>query len=72
MATAVAVSSRPLRSVRDHFSDIIDRVDRQHEGVVVTWNGHDAAVLISPATAGRRPTPTIELTDLACALVSPP
>ena len=37
-----------LRFVRDHFSELVDRVERQHERVVVTRNGHAAAVLISP------------------------
>lgn len=43
-----AVSTRPLRAVRDHLSEVIDRVEFQHERVVVTRNGRDAAVLISP------------------------
>lgn len=38
----------PLRKVRDHLSEIVDRVEHQHERVVITRNGHDAAVLISP------------------------
>ena len=37
-----------MRTVRDHLSEVIDRVERQHERVVITRNGHDAAVLISP------------------------
>jgi antitoxin YefM len=44
----VAMTSEPLRSVRDHLSEVIDRVEYQHERVVVTRNGRDAAVLISP------------------------
>ncbi|MER5266765.1 type II toxin-antitoxin system Phd/YefM family antitoxin [Actinosynnema sp. NPDC002837] len=36
----------PLRSVRDHLSDFIDRAEREHERVVVTRNGRPAAVLI--------------------------
>lgn len=42
------MSSQSLRSVRDHFSEVIDRVERQHERVIITRNGHDAAVIISP------------------------
>jgi antitoxin YefM len=38
----------PLRSVRDHLSEVVDRVERQHERVIITRNGHDAAVVISP------------------------
>jgi antitoxin YefM len=34
--------------VRDHLSEVIDRVEYQHERVVVTRNGRDAAVLVSP------------------------
>lgn len=38
----------PLRDVRNHFSDIIDRVEREHERVTVTRNGRAAAVILSP------------------------
>lgn len=34
--------------MRDHPSEIVDRVERQHERVVITRNGREAAVLISP------------------------
>jgi len=47
-ATIVAMSTEPLRTVRDHLSEVIDRVEYQHERVVVTRNGREAAVLISP------------------------
>lgn len=43
MATA-----EPPRSVRDHLSELVDRVEHHHERVIVTRNGHDAAVVISP------------------------
>ena len=43
MATA-----EPLRSVRDHLSEVVDRVEHHHERVIITRNGHDAAVVISP------------------------
>lgn len=36
-----------LRTVKDHFSDFVERVRRDHERVVVTKNGRPAAVLIS-------------------------
>lgn len=42
------MSSESLRSVRDHFSEFIERVQKHHERVVVTKNGAPAAVLISP------------------------
>jgi antitoxin YefM len=34
--------------VRDHLSEVIDRVEQHHERVTITRNGRDAAVLISP------------------------
>lgn len=37
----------PLRAVRDHLSEVVDRVERQHERVTITRNGRDAAVIIS-------------------------
>ena len=46
--TIVAMSSESLRSVRDRFSEFVNRVQHQHERVVVTRNGTPAAVLISP------------------------
>jgi prevent-host-death family protein len=42
------MSTESLRAVRDHFSEVIDRVEHQHERVVVTRNGHPTAVLLSP------------------------
>jgi antitoxin YefM len=42
------MSVEPLRAVRDHLSEVIDRVEHQHERVTITRNGRDAAVLISP------------------------
>lgn len=47
-ATIVAMSTESLRSVRDHLSEVVDRVEHQHERVIVTRNGRTAAVLISP------------------------
>jgi len=42
------MATESLRSVRDHLSEVVDRVERHHERVIITRNGHDAAVLISP------------------------
>jgi antitoxin YefM len=42
------LSKESLRSVRDHLSEVVDRVERHHEPVIVTRNGHAAAVQISP------------------------
>lgn len=37
----------PLSSVKAHLSEIVDRVEGEHDRVVVTRNGKPAAVLIS-------------------------
>ncbi len=37
-----------LAAVKARFSEIVDRVERQQDRVVVTRNGKPAAVLISP------------------------
>jgi antitoxin YefM len=37
----------PLSSVKTHLSALVDRVEGQHERVVVTRNGRPVAVLIS-------------------------
>lgn len=42
------MGTESLRTVRDHLSEVIDRVEREHERVIVTRNGRAAAVLISP------------------------
>jgi antitoxin YefM len=47
-ATSVVMSTQSLWDVRDHLSEVIDRVEHQHERVVVTRNGKPAAVILSP------------------------
>lgn len=42
------MSTQSLRDVRDHLSEVIDRVEYQHERVVITRNGKPAAVILSP------------------------
>lgn len=42
------MTTEPIRTVRDHLSEVVDRVESQHERVVVTRNGRAAAVIISP------------------------
>jgi prevent-host-death family protein len=37
----------PLRSVRDHLSEFVDRAEREHERIVVTRNGRPAAVILA-------------------------
>lgn len=46
--TIVTMTTDSLRNVKDRFSEFVDRVDREHERVIVTRNGRPAAVLISP------------------------
>lgn len=42
------MTAEPLRAVRDHLSEVVDRVEHHHERIVITRNGRDAAVVISP------------------------
>lgn len=42
------MTTESLRTVKDRFSEFVDRVERHHERVLVTRNGRPAAVLISP------------------------
>jgi antitoxin YefM len=39
--------SLPLATVKDRFSELVDRVNREHDRVVVTRNGVPAVVLVS-------------------------
>jgi mRNA interferase RelE/StbE len=68
-ATIVLMTVEPLRDVRNHFSDVIDRVEHEHERVTVTRNGRPVAVILSPedlaeleeplrSSATQRPWPT--------------
>lgn len=41
------MSIEPLRSVRDHLSEFVDRAEREHERIIVTRNGRPAAVLLA-------------------------
>jgi len=42
------MSTQSLSDVHEHFTEVIDRVEREHERVVVTRDGKPAAVIISP------------------------
>lgn len=42
------MTTEPLRAVRDHFSEYVDRVELQHERVSITRNGRVVAMLVSP------------------------
>lgn len=49
MTTIVVMSeTSPLAYVKAHLSEIVDRVERQHERVILTRNGRPSAVLVSP------------------------
>jgi len=39
----------PLAQIKAHLSEIVDRVEREHERVVLTRNGRPAAVIMSTA-----------------------
>jgi prevent-host-death family protein len=41
------MATEALRTVKDRFSEYVDRVEREHERVIVTRNGRPAVVLIS-------------------------
>ena len=47
-ATVVSMSTQSLRDLRDHLSEVIDRVEHHHDRVVVTLNGRPVAVILSP------------------------
>jgi antitoxin YefM len=40
-------TTESLRTVREHFSEYIDRVEQHHDRVIVTRNGRPAAVIVS-------------------------
>jgi len=44
----VMAETMSLADVKARFSEVVDRVERQQDRVVVTRNGKPAAVLISP------------------------
>ncbi len=48
--TMIVVMSEtlPLAQIKAHLSEIVDRVEREHDRVVLTRNGRPAAVILSP------------------------
>lgn len=44
----VMSETRSLAEIKAHLSEIVDKVEGQHERVTLTRNGRPAAVLISP------------------------
>ena len=47
------MTTEALRTVKDRFSEYVERVQREHERVVVTRNGRPAIVLISTEDLAR-------------------
>lgn len=50
MATLVDMSTvehMPLKDVKNHLSEVVDKVEREHERVVITKHGRPAAVVVS-------------------------
>lgn len=44
----VMSATMPLAEVKAKFSEMVDRVEAQHDRITVTRNGRPAAVLMSP------------------------
>lgn len=40
---------QPLAEIKARLSEIVDRVEREHQRIVLTRNGRPAAVIMSPA-----------------------
>ena len=38
----------PLAEIKAHLSEVVDRVERHHDRVILTRNGRPAAVIMSP------------------------
>lgn len=52
--------TQPLAEVKAHLSSYVDRVEREHDRVLITRNGRPAAILVSPDDLDALET-TIEL-----------
>lgn len=48
MTIILVMETLPLSHVKAHLSEIADRVESQHDRVMVTRKGRPAAVLVSP------------------------
>lgn len=44
----VMAETLPLAEIKAHLSEIVDRVESEHDRVVLTRNGRAAAVIMSP------------------------
>ena len=38
----------PLAEIKAHLSEVVDRIQREHQRITLTRNGRPAAVLLSP------------------------
>lgn len=45
----VTTETLSLAHIKAHLSEIVDRVEHQHDRVILTRNGRPAAILVSPA-----------------------
>lgn len=60
MAIIVTMSETlPLANVKSRFSEMVDRVDRTHDRIIVTRNGRATAVLVSQGNSTLSRTPSI-------------
>ena len=48
LAIILAMETKPLAEVKNHLSEVVEQVAREHARVAITRNGRPAAVLISP------------------------
>ena len=48
MILVMGDTTLPLAEIKKRLSEIVDRVERHHERVVLTRNGRPAAVILSP------------------------
>jgi antitoxin YefM len=49
MTTIMVMSETlPLAEIKAHLSELVDRIESEHERIVLTRNGRPAAVLLSP------------------------
>lgn len=44
---AIVADHMALKDVKDHLSEVVDKVERQHDRIVITKHGRPAAVLVS-------------------------
>jgi prevent-host-death family protein len=44
---AMLADHMPLADVKNHLSEVVDRLQREHGRVVITKHGHPAAVVLS-------------------------